>query len=61
MKNMTYRQLAESIEKDLTDEQKDSDVTVFVEGVGEFYATENGLKFVSKTDTLDKNHPFLKI
>jgi hypothetical protein len=61
---MTYRELAEYISK-LNDEQKDSDVTVFVADQDEFYPLVAGCP-VSEAkeigeDRLDEGHPYLVI
>lgn len=48
----------------MTAEQQDSDVTIFVRGVNEFYGLgSNDLKFADATqvDALDPNHPYLEI
>ena len=61
-RELTYRELAEQI-NNMTDEQKDSDVTIYVHGVDEFYATIASVKFSDKTndDILDEGHPYLSI
>jgi succinate dehydrogenase flavin-adding protein (antitoxin of CptAB toxin-antitoxin module) len=56
---MTYRQLMKMIEE-MTDEQKDSDVTFFDNNDQDFYAL-SGLVFNEpplETDVLDRDHPY---
>ncbi len=59
---MTYRELAEYI-SNLTDEQKDSDVTVFVSGVEEYYTLVGDYPALEANgdDVLDDGHPYLAI
>ena len=59
---MTYRELAEYI-SNLTDEQKNSDVTVLVSGAGEYYSLVEDYPAVEAdcSDVLDENHPYLVI
>ena len=59
---MTYRELAEYI-SNLTDEQKDCDVTVFVSGVAEYYSLVGDYPATEaeSSDVLDENHPYLVI
>lgn len=61
---MTYQELLQELQH-LNEEQLNSDVTVFVRGVEEFYPTSSGLYFSSEDDEngniLDANHPYLMI
>ena len=59
---MTYNELAEYI-GNLTDEQKDTDVTVYVSGVDEYYSLVGDYPVVEaeRSDVLDKSHPYLVI
>ena len=60
---MTYAQLAEKI-RVMSDEQLNSDITVYVSGVDEFYSAVYYYPFsVSCDDTyvLDIGHPYLVI
>ena len=58
---MTYKQLNQLI-AGMTEEQSNQDVTVFVNGVGEFYAAQDELKESSdECDVLDPNHFYLEI
>ena len=59
---MKYRDLAEYI-NNLSDEQKDQDVTIFVSGVGEYYALVGDYPTVEAdaNDVLDAGHPYLVI
>lgn len=59
---MTYRDLAEYI-GNLTDEQKDSSVTIFVYGVEEYYPLMGDYPAVEAEgdDVLDDGHPYLVI
>jgi len=54
---ITYRTLAKLIDK-MSDEQKDSDVTVEIETENECYAA--GLRISGEDhDSLDENHPII--
>ena len=59
---MNYRELAEYI-SNLTDEQKDSDVTVYVSGIAEYYSLVADYPAVEaeSSDVLNENHPYLVI
>jgi hypothetical protein len=58
---MNWKQLAEEI-KLLTPEQQETDVTVFVRGVDEFYPVSNRLLITPpEDDVLDKNHPYIQV
>ncbi len=64
MANMTYNDLLDQI-KEMTDEQRNMDVTVFVTGVAEYYPLVSDFPLVfadpEVNDTLDPNHPYLVI
>jgi len=55
--NMTYRELQAAIDK-LDDEQKDCNVTVYVEGIDEFYPIKD-MTIISETGVLDAGHPVM--
>jgi hypothetical protein len=58
---MTWKELKEHIEK-MTEEQRNTDVTVYVTGVDEYYPLHGHEIDTSITDdVLDKGHPFLII
>lgn len=70
---MTYKELLESIQH-MTPEQQGMDVTVFVQGVDEFYSLVGDFPFVTVDDetrnesipgaqesALDHGHPYLVI
>lgn len=60
---MTYKELMMEISR-MTPEQQESDVTVFVTGVGEYFGLlESPLVFSDPdiNDVLDPNHPYLVI
>jgi len=59
---MTYRELSEYIEN-LTEEQKNCDVTVYVSGVDEYYSLVGDFPALESDhdDVLDKDHPYLVI
>ena len=58
--NLTYAELAEAISH-MTVEQKQSNVTVYVPGIDEFYPI-GAVSFATETqDVLDKSHPFFLI
>lgn len=59
---MTWKQLVEEISL-LTEEQQNTDVTVFVRGMDEFYPAVDELAIIDSTTdgTLDPNHPFLMV
>ena len=60
---MTYRELAEYI-NNLDQTQLDSDVTVYVSGVNEYYGLVGDYPVTESTedcDVLDPNHPYLVI
>jgi hypothetical protein len=57
---MTYTELAEYILNEMSADQMDMDVTLFVPGVDEYYPAV--LAFTdSDCDVLDENHPVLTI
>lgn len=58
---LTFAQLAQQIAA-MTPEQQNSDVTVFVRGVDEFYPSHE-LKFADpkNNDVLDTGHPYLLV
>jgi hypothetical protein len=56
---ITYRELAEIIAK-MSDEQKDSNVTVFLSGTDE-YIGSTGVSCITETDVLDKGHPVIDV
>jgi hypothetical protein len=60
---MTYAELAIHILKNMTDEQLDQNVTVFVKGVGEYYSlnASNPIGITEADDVLDEGHAFLEI
>jgi hypothetical protein len=68
MTNVTYRDLEKFI-SNMSDEQKNCDVTIFVSGVDEFYslidADTNNILYpmceADETDVLDIGHPYLTI
>jgi|ETNvirnome_2_300_1030623.scaffolds.fasta_scaffold136919_2 hypothetical protein len=56
---MTYKELKAHIEV-MDEEQVNTDVTVYVTGVDEYYPLHGTeLDFSPFDDVLDKNHPFL--
>lgn len=61
---MTYNDLLDQL-KEMTDEQRNMDVTVFVSGVGEFYSLVGDFPLVFAdgrvNDVLDDGHPYLVI
>jgi len=57
MKNLTYKQLQEAISK-MTAEQRDMNVSVYVNGFDEFYPIEV-ISFIDEDGVLDKGHPVL--
>ena len=59
---MTWKQLVEEISL-LTEEQKNTDVTVYVRGIDGFYPVVDELPIIDSAtdDTLDPNHPFLMV
>lgn len=56
---MTYKQLAEEIAK-LSDEQKNMDVTVYLNEQDEYYPAEV-LGIAVDDGVLDENHPVLTV
>lgn len=54
---MTYKELAKSI-SNMTEDQQNCDVTVYVEGLDEFYPVKV-LDFQDISDVLDEGHPVL--
>lgn len=54
---MTYQQLLMELLK-FTEDQLEANVTVFESDTAEFFPIQK-LAFVSETDVLEKNHPFL--
>ena len=59
---MTYRELAQQLSQ-LNDNQLDSDVTVYVSGVDEYYGVVGDNPFLESEvdDVLDNGHPYLVI
>ena len=59
---MTYAELALEI-NNMTLEQLNSDVTVYVQGTDEYYGVVKDYPFVASEadDVLDENHPYLVI
>jgi|LauGreDrversion4_2_1035121.scaffolds.fasta_scaffold461009_1 hypothetical protein len=61
---MTYKELLFELQQ-LTEEQLNSDVTVFVRGVEEFYPASSSLYFSTEDDEdgqiLDAGHPYLMV
>ena len=58
---MTYRELAEYI-SNLSEEQKDCDVTVFISGVEEYYSlSQYPVVEADGDDVLDDGHPYLAV
>jgi len=57
---MTWKELKKQIEH-LTDEQMNTDVTVYSPADIEFYPILNNLKIDKESDVLDENHPFIVI
>ena len=60
---MTYAQLAAKIST-MTEDQLNSDVTVYVSDVDEFYSVVDDYPFLiscDDTDVLDTGHPYLVI
>lgn len=56
---MTWKQLAEKI-GNLTDSQKNTDVTVYLEKTDEYLAVNHYME-VAEQDVLDSGHPYLSI
>ncbi len=58
----TWRKLATEIAQ-MTEEQKDTDVTVFVSGIDEYYGPlEDAVSFSAEdNDVLDVGHPHIRI
>ena len=59
---MTYRELANQIAV-LTEQQLNQDVTVYIQGVDEYYGLVGDYPFVfsNTDDILDTDHPYLVI
>ena len=61
---LTYAELAEQIAQ-MTPQQRQSNVTVYVQGVAEYYPVVGDYPLCyadgEKTDVLDQNHPYLVI
>lgn len=56
---MTYRRLADIIQTEFSDEQKDMDLTVYDAEIDEYFMVQN-LWFTGKEpDVLDPHHPVL--
>lgn len=65
MRSMTYRELAKKI-ADMTDEQKDSDVTIYFGDIDEFFPLECKIRVVNDDEDpaagiLDNGHHYLAI
>jgi hypothetical protein len=59
---MTYRELAEVINNKLTEEQKDSDVTIYDLTTDEYYPMSDWFKSSDKFQSvLDDGHPVIEI
>lgn len=58
MDQMTWRELRDKLNT-LTDEQLNTDVTIFDGNVGEF-APADGFDIADADDVLDTGHPFLR-
>mgnify|MGYP006435272301 CR=1 FL=1 len=60
--NMTYLELANEL-ANMTPEQLNTDITVYVSGVDEYYSVVNDypLVFSDTDDVLDANHPYFVI
>lgn len=57
---MTYKELADYIHSDMTEEQLDMDVIIFVPGVDEYYGAV--MTYTDEDcDVLDENHPVLTL
>lgn len=60
-KHFTWKELAKQIEQ-MTDEQKNTDVTVFLGETEEFIAAVDNVYFSDdNNDILDLLHPYIKI
>jgi hypothetical protein len=63
---MTYKELAKSI-SNMTEDQQNCDVTVYVQMLDEFYPIQSFLysmkvfEFQDKSDVLDEDHPLLVV
>jgi hypothetical protein len=57
---MNWAQLAVEI-ANLTDEQRNTDVTIYIPGMDEFYATKERFFITTEDDVLNKNHPYLSL
>jgi hypothetical protein len=60
---MTYKELIAELQQ-LSEEQLNTDVTIFVRGVEEFYPASSGIYLSTDDDAgqiLDANHPYLMI
>ena len=55
--NLTYRQLQERIAK-MTEEQKENNASVYVNGFDEFYPIED-ITITEEDDVLDAGHPVM--
>jgi hypothetical protein len=56
----TYGELLVELQK-LNPEQLNQTVTVYVQGLDEYYATEDGLLITDSNDVLDAGHAYLKL
>ena len=56
---MTYRELVEKI-ANLTEEQKNCDVTIYADEYDEYYSAKDFL-ITDETDVLDSNHPYITL
>jgi len=57
---MTYKELAEQI-LEMNESQKNSNVTVFVQGIDEYFPIDTVSFSTQENDVLDENHPVLNI
>ena len=57
---MTWNELVKEILA-LSEDQRNTDVTVFVPGLDEFYSTKSRLFLTSDDDVLDNDHPYISL
>lgn len=61
---MTYKELIAELQQ-LSEEQLNTDVTIFVRGVEEFYPASDAIYLSTEDDdagqVLDANHPYLMV
>ena len=58
---MTWNELAELVNTTMSEEQKNSDVTIHCTESDEWFKVDGDLEITQHDDVLDKNHPFLEI